>query len=70
MNPRSCVGCARPAQPCSTCGAAAMLHEHVYDEWWCRRCWITFAEPDDSQDAECHQIEGVALDVTPPASGG
>lgn len=70
MNALACVGCSRPAAPCGLCDRPASLHEHVYDEWWCRACWDAFAGAADSQDADCYRIEGVALDVIPLASGG
>lgn len=57
MNAPACVGCARPAKPCCCCGLAAELHEHVYDEWYCRRCWAAFGDGPDSQDAVCLAVE-------------
>lgn len=39
------------------CGGSAELHEHVYDEWYCRRCWAAFGDGPDSQDAVCLAVE-------------
>jgi hypothetical protein len=64
----ACVGCRRlaPAE-CVGCGELRpRLHDHVYDEWWCRLCWDAFVTPsEESQDYDVYRVEGVAIAVTP-----
>lgn len=56
MNAAQCTSCGLDAEPCAVCGADPDLHEHVYAEWFCQRCWRAFAEPEQSQDADCFAV--------------
>lgn len=57
MTAPACVGCRREPKECAVCAGSAELHEHVYDEWYCRRCWAAFGDDPDSQDAVCLAVE-------------
>lgn len=54
-----CVACSAVVPVCTLCGGPADLHEHVYGEGWCTRCWTAFLDrnPADSQDADCYRVE-------------